>query len=131
MTPQMFLVNDIPKTLYKQIYYLNLREHGYMRENLIRTRKKKCKKSRVFILYLGDEVCGWSICSPYKKCIDIFEIHVYVKQKYRGCGHGKNLIIFAQDYVNSIDHVYAFFPYNEYTTLFFEQNNLHGGIIFS
>lgn len=124
----IYQIKDLPQNIYKQLYYLNLREIGYMRDILTKARKKQCKKTRIVVYQIEYEVLGWGLCSP-SSVKGIYDVHIYIKKKYRENGLGKNILHVLCQYIKSIDKIPGFFPYNESTTLFFSENNSYGGVI--
>lgn len=63
------LIRDLPVDLYKQLYSLNLRERGMMREALVAARRCKDKDAPEYnhsVIYaaIGDLVISWCIFMP-------------------------------------------------------------------
>jgi L-amino acid N-acyltransferase YncA len=132
MSPEQFLVSELPKGVYKTLYNLNFRDHGYMREYLGTARKRKCKSTKVFIIFCEELIIGWSLTCPlqYKSNPkNVYEVHLYIRKKYRQMGFGKKLLTITCDYLESIGKQPAFFPHNQNTLLFFTENNIWDGVV--
>lgn len=86
-------VKDLSAKMYSSLLSLNYRERGYMKSELMRVRRYKCDKSKVFFITNSDnKVLGWSLVFPKTGWFgNKQEVHFYVRVSEREKGYGSML----------------------------------------
>jgi len=90
-------VADLDHELYEKVYSLNLRESGYVRDNLRDAYRKKHEHSKVVIAMEGKRVIGWGLLFQRfhnKGIFKEYSVNFYVRKSERKRGIGN--VLFAE-----------------------------------
>lgn len=86
-----YLVKNIPAQIYKQLYSLNYREAGCMRDCLVEARQSDTNDDFIIAYMDDDKVLGW--CLVHNAFYsDEKVLQIYVRQALRGHGIGTKVI---------------------------------------
>lgn len=111
-------LSEVEPELYKQLYRLNFRSNGGMRNCLVGHRKA----NNAYVCYVLDQennVAGWTLV--YQTHNTIPAAHFYVRKKYRRKGLGTLLMQAALDTANEYyNSKLYYFPHDPQSTCFFK-----------
>lgn len=119
-----YLIRELPDALYQQLYSLNMRERGLMRDSLVAARHCKHEKAETYhyeaiCMMEGDLVISWCLYMPsqvklYARKLahygaglphhipvlqdKVVSVYFWTRAAYRGKGHGKTVGTFAAHY---------------------------------